>query len=226
MPADIEFEDKEAQDIIPLTELDKDDAKADDDIIEIAEFDQHYPYDDDESLEHGSLLDPADLEDKDFIELFDIEEDGSIEDEEMKELSEAEEKAVEAELSRFFEDALEDETGDENNTHPPVEKFSERDTDLNLSTTAAALLSGAGKIDRPATLLTQDPTKKEPASNADNTAVVSPEQIDQAIERIVNEKLAGRVENIIYEVIEKAVKREIEQLKASLLGDSTPDNRR
>jgi hypothetical protein len=211
------------------------------DIIEITKFDQHFP-DDDEVLEHAGLLDPSGLEDEDFLELFDIEEEGPMDDEEMRELSESEEKAVEAELSRFFDDALEDETAIENNTPQPVEKFSKLDTDLDLAMTAAELSSGPGKIDRPDTPFPQDPTnekervplpkdqseKDDPmqkdslASNAGDSPIVSPEQIDQAIERIINKKLAGRIEHIIYEIIEKTVKREIDRLKASLLEDSTP----
>ncbi len=246
MQADIEFEREEGQEIIPLAQLDEDDIETDDNVIEITEFDRHFPNDDDEASEHASLLDPSDLDDKDFIELFDIEEEGSMQDEEIKELSESEEKAVEAELSRFFDDALEDETGIENNTPPPDDKFSEQDTGLDLSMTAAALSSGAAKIGRPASHFPQDAIgKKEatslpkdqsgmnkpvqadlPASDSGSSPVVSPEQIDRAIERIINEKLAGRIEHIIYEIIEKAVKKEIERLKASLLGDSTPDKNR
>ena len=64
--------------------------------------------------------------------------------------------------------------------------------------------------------------KDSSASNAGDSPVVSPEQIDQAIERIINKKLAGRIEHIIYEIIEKTVKREIDRLKTSLLEDSTP----
>jgi hypothetical protein len=211
------------------------------DIIEITKFDQHFP-DDDEVIEHAGLLDPSGLEDEDFLELFDIEKEGPMDDEEMRELSESEEKAVEAELSRFFDDALEDETAIENNTPQPVEKFSKLDTDLDLAMTAAELSSGPGKIDRPDTPFPQDPTnekervplpkdqseKDDPmqkdslASNAGDSPIVSPEQIDQAIERIINKKLAGRIEHIIYEIIEKTVKREIDRLKASLLEDSTP----
>ena len=211
------------------------------DIIEITKFDQHFP-DDDEVLEHAGLLDPSGLEDEDFLELFDIEEEGPMDDEEMRELSESEEKAEEAELSRFFDDALEDETAIENNTPQPVEKLSKLDTDLDLTMTAAALSSGPGKIDRPDTPFPQDPTNEKEraslpkdqsekdgpmqkdslASNAGDSPVVSPEQIDQAIERIINKKLAGRIEHIIYEIIEKTVKREIDRLKASLLEDSTP----
>ena len=66
--------------------------------------------------------------------------------------------------------------------------------------------------------------KDSPAANAGDFAGISPEQVDQAIERIINQKLAGRIEHIIYEIIEKAVKREIDRLKESLLEDNTPDD--
>jgi len=167
-----------------------------------------------------------------------------MEDGEMRKLSESEENAVEAELSRFFDDALEDETEIKNNAPQPVEKFSGLDTDLDLAATAAALSSGAGKFNRfdtpsplfpdnekAAASLPKDQSgknehmqKDSPASNAGDSSVVSPEKIDQAIERIINEKLAGRIEHIIYEIIEKAVKREIARLKESLLDDSTPED--
>lgn len=52
----------------------------------------------------------------------------------------------------------------------------------------------------------------------------APEQIDAAIERVINEKFSGRIENIIYEVIEKAVAKEIDRLKGVLLGSTPPDD--
>jgi hypothetical protein len=248
MPADIEFEREEGEEIIPLAELGNNDVETDDDIIEISEFDQHFPDDeeeeDEEAFAHADLLEPSGLADEDFLELFDIEDEGPMEDEELRELSESEEKAVETELSRFFDDTSEDETGIENNAPQPVEKFSELGTDSDLAMAAAALSSGAGKFNRPDTPFPQNPSieneaaslpkdqfeknehmlKDSAASNASGSPVVSPEQIDQTIERIINEKLAGRIEHIIYEIIEKAVKREIDRLKESLLDDSTSDD--
>jgi hypothetical protein len=244
MPADIEFEREVGEEIVPLAKLDNDDVETDDDIIEISEFDQQFPEDDDEAFAHADLLDPSGLADEDFLELFDIEDEGPMEDEEMRELSESEEKDVETELSRFFDDTSEDETGIENNAPQPVEKFSGLGTDSDLAMAAAALSSGAGKFNRPDTPFPQNPTgekeaaslpkdqfeknehmlKDLAASNASGSPVVSPEQIDQTIERIINEKLAGRIEHIIYEIIEKAVKREIDRLKESLLDDSSPDD--
>jgi hypothetical protein len=243
--ADIELVREEGEEIIPLAEFDNGYVETEDDIIEITEFDQHFPDDDEEALEQATLLDPSGLEEEDFRELFDLEEEGPMEDEKMRDLSESEEKAVEAELSRFFDDALVDEAGIENKAPQSVEKFFEPDTDLDLAMTAAALSSGTGNIDHSDTPFPQDPTKEKEAaslakdqsgenehmpkdsaaSKAGDSPVVSPEQIDQAIERIINEKLAGRIEHIIYEIIEKAVKREIDRLKESLLEDSTPEDK-
>ena len=230
MLADIEFEREEGDGIISLAELDSDDVETDDDIIEITEFDQHFLDDDDETLAHAGLLDASDLKDEDFLELFDIEEEGPMGDEEMGELSESEEKAVDPELSRFFNDSPENETRKEDNAPQPVEKFPEPDIDLELAMTAATLSAGTGKLDRPEPLFPPDPAdekdgnmqKDSPKPIAGNSSGVSPEAIDRAIERIINEKLAGRIEHIIYEIIEKSVKREIDRLKESMLEDSPP----
>jgi hypothetical protein len=49
-------------------------------------------------------------------------------------------------------------------------------------------------------------------------------QIDAAIERVINEKFAGKIENIICEVIEKAVAKEIDRLKSVLMDSARPDD--
>lgn len=232
--ADINFEHEAGDEIIPLAELDDDGAEGVEDIIEITEFDQHYgdDEDDDDDLEQIDLLDPSNLNDEDFLELFDIEEEGPLEDEKLKRLSASEEKAVDAELSRFFEDTLEDEAGKKNKGLPPTDNFFALDTDSKLARAAASLSSATGEFDRPDTSFPPDSDSEEdhhmrkdfPATNAGDFPPISSEQIDQAIERIVNEKLAGRIEHVIYEIIEKAVKREIDRLKESLLEDSTSDD--
>jgi hypothetical protein len=52
---------------------------------------------------------------------------------------------------------------------------------------------------------------------------ITPGQIDAAIEHVISEKFSGKIENIIYEVIEKAVSKEIERLKEILLENSLPE---
>jgi hypothetical protein len=49
---------------------------------------------------------------------------------------------------------------------------------------------------------------------------VTYDQIDAILERVIKDKFGGKIETIIYEVIEKAVSKEIERLKGALL-DST-----
>jgi hypothetical protein len=58
----------------------------------------------------------------------------------------------------------------------------------------------------------------------EEVASFSPSQIDAAIERVINEKFSGRIENIIYDVIEKAVAKEIARLKGVLLDTPAADD--
>jgi hypothetical protein len=51
---------------------------------------------------------------------------------------------------------------------------------------------------------------------------VTPDQIDAMLERVIKDKLGGKIENIIYEVIEKAVSKEINRLKGALISNSSP----
>ena len=229
MLTDLEFEHEEDKDIIPTAELDNDEIDTDDDIIEIIEFDRHY--EDDEVIEQAGLANRSAQEDGDFLDLFDADEKGPSEDEQMRELSESEEKAVEDEMRLFFDDVFQEKSEIEDNAAQPVEDFSERDTNLDLTMAAAALSSGVGKKD--AASPPKDPSETDehlraysPASNNGDTTSVSSVQINQAIERIINEKFAGRIEHIIYEIIEKAVKKEIDRLKESLLEDRPHEDHR
>ena len=229
MLTDLEFEYEENKDIIPTAELDNNEIDTDDDIIEIIEFDRHY--EDDEVIEQAGLSNRSAQEDGDFLDLFDADEERPPEDEEMRELSDSEEKAVEDEMRLFFDDVFQDNSETEDNAAQLVEDFSERDTNLDLTMAAAALSSGVDKKD--AAPFPKDPSETDehlrthsPASNSGDTTIVSPGQIDQAIERIINEKFAGRIEHIIYEIIEKAVKKEIDRLKESLLEDRPHEDHR
>jgi len=49
---------------------------------------------------------------------------------------------------------------------------------------------------------------------------VTPDQIEAVLERIISDKLGGKIEGIIYEVIEKAVSKEIDRLKGALLDNA------
>ena len=53
-------------------------------------------------------------------------------------------------------------------------------------------------------------------------ARIPPEEIEAAVERVIERKLGGTIEATILRVIETAVTREIERLKQLLLEDETP----
>jgi hypothetical protein len=216
-------------DVISLADFDDDDAEIEEDIIEITEFDHHYPEEEGELLEHAGILDPSGLEDEGFLELFEIEAESPTEDEVMKALSESEEKAVEAELSRLFDDTLEDEALFENNATKPAEESSAPSPDWAL--TASALSAGAGKTDHPGQLFAKYQHERDKrlmedfrGSNKGESQSITSAQIDMAIERVINEKFADRIEQIIYETIEKAVSKEIARLKGDLLEGSSRDD--
>jgi hypothetical protein len=214
----------------PLAESQDNEVDSLDGIIEITEFDQHFPEIDEESLQNADFLNTSDLKDEDFLELFDIGDEDSEAEEDMKMLGASEEEVEAAETSRFFDDPLVENLEIANDITQADEKFSEMDPDL--AETAASFTSAAGNFDHPDPQFSNisnneiEPgmPKKSSTPNAENLPTVSTEQIDQAIERIINEKLAGRIEHIIYEIIERTVKREIDKLKESLLNDNFPED--
>ena len=53
--------------------------------------------------------------------------------------------------------------------------------------------------------------------DAPESLPVTPDQIDSILERVIKDKFGGNIEAIIYEVIEKAVSKEIDRLKGALL---------
>ena len=52
------------------------------------------------------------------------------------------------------------------------------------------------------------------------TLSLSPEQIDEALERIVKRMYSEKIESMIAEMIEKAVTKEIERMKGTLIDDA------
>ncbi len=66
--------------------------------------------------------------------------------------------------------------------------------------------------------------KNKTIEGMDELPAVPPGQIDAAIERVISEKFSGKIENIIYEVIEKAVAKEIDRVKGALMGSNTMDD--
>ncbi|MDB4442251.1 hypothetical protein N9219_02405 [bacterium] len=77
----------------------------------------------------------------------------------------------------------------------------------------------------PAEPLAEEATEDEnqPAvEDAIESLSVTPDQIDSIIERVIKDKIGGNIENIIYEIIEKAVSKEIDRLKGALLDHESP----
>jgi hypothetical protein len=78
--------------------------------------------------------------------------------------------------------------------------------------------------------LPEEPPVEEKVADEDHPAVedkteplpVTPDQIDAILEDAIKNKLSGKIENIIYEVIEKAVSKEIDRLKTALLYNTGP----
>ena len=78
--------------------------------------------------------------------------------------------------------------------------------------------------------LPAEPLAEEAAEDENQPAVedaieslpVTPDQIDSIIERVIKDKFGGNIENIIYEIIEKAVSKEIDRLKGALLDHDSP----
>jgi len=62
------------------------------------------------------------------------------------------------------------------------------------------------------------------AEKADVPLPVSAEQIDAILERVIKDKFGGKIENVIYDVIEKAVSKEIDRLKGALLDSGEGDH--
>ena len=63
--------------------------------------------------------------------------------------------------------------------------------------------------------------EKETASDTPEPIPLSPEQVDEALERVIKKMYADKIDSILTEIIETAVTKEIEQLKALLIKDTT-----
>jgi len=59
--------------------------------------------------------------------------------------------------------------------------------------------------------------EKETASDTPEPIPLSPEQVDEALERVIKKMYADKIDSMLTEVIEKTVTKEIQRLKALLL---------
>ncbi|MBA3018339.1 MAG: hypothetical protein KJ550_05085 [Proteobacteria bacterium] len=65
--------------------------------------------------------------------------------------------------------------------------------------------------------------EKKTTSDTPESINLSPEQVDEALERVIKKMYADKIDSMLTEVIEKTVTKEIEQLKALLLEDTKID---
>ena len=90
-------------------------------------------------------------------------------------------------------------------------------------------LSSDSTTDPAVASLPEDPSEDDENAEKDLQTVqdtsdalaVTPDQIDSVLEGVIREKFSGKIENIIHEAIEKAVSKEIDRLKGSLLDNNS-----
>ena len=266
---DFEFEtdDEDENMVVALDEPEDIGAQANDDIIEITEFDEYFPEDDEPGSEPEELLDLSDVDEDDFLELIEVEEDAPANDEKIMNFGDPEAESIDADINRFFSEAIKEEVSFEDKSPGPLDDIAAdgitgdmMPVDSELSMETARLLPAGRSED----IISEDhpisdtqgppdaflPGQLEPEpevaslptdqamdggndaqeSFPDKSAAVtlpanlSPEQIETAIERVIDEKFSGQIENIICDVIEKAVTREIRRLKESLFQNDSPES--
>ena len=95
-----------------------------------------------------------------------------------------------------------------------------------------SFLSKDSATDPDAALLPEEPPAETETAEDVRSAVefaseslpVTPDQIYSILERVIKDKFDGNIETIIHEVIEKAVSKEIDRLKGTLLDSIGPGN--
>jgi len=90
------------------------------------------------------------------------------------------------------------------------------------STPEPAVASLPGEDEVPQTEENMLGDDQEAEEEADEPLPVSSDQIDAILESAIKEKFGGKIENVIYEVIAKAVSKEIDRLKDALLDTGEP----
>ena len=123
-------------------------------------------------------------------------------------------------------------------TIPPADEDEEFDFSYDSSEISQQVdrldtfLSGDSTAEPEVASLPENPLAEEKTVDEDQPEVedtteslaVTADQIDSMLERVIKDKLGGKIETIIYEVIEKAVSKEIDRLKGALLDDTGPGN--
>ena len=230
-----EFDDdttEEEDDIIEITEFDEHFPKEAEKKLERAGVLDAAEPDEEEFLELIEVEDDGQTEDEEIIEVNQSEEQ-IVQDEIDNFFSETlgEEPEFESDDTQPVEETPAMDTMMTMDTLTPPSE----DEEFNFSFDPSQI---SQKVDRLDTFLSSDSTTEpemalqpedqfEDDENAeeDQQAVqdtgdapaVTPDQINSLLERVIKEKFSGKIEDIIYEAIEKAVSKEIDRLKGSLL---------
>jgi hypothetical protein len=242
--------DPESEDlIVPLEDIDTDSVEDEEDIIEITEFDQHFPAEDEKALEQAGVLEATEPWDEDDLEFLEVEEIDQEEDEKPLK-SAANDEIANFQPIDFISDTVDEESKPDDDIAGPVEGISTPAPEPaaaaeNLTAGTDELIFDTNtkeisrQVDKLDAFLNDDAAPEpESASFADESSredkkplqkiltpgseapAVSPELVTAAVERVISDKFSGKIEKIIYEVIEKVVSKEIERLKGTLLESS------
>jgi hypothetical protein len=235
---------EDSKDIIAAAEQKEN--QEEEEIIEITEFDEHFPTVKD-LVEPEEAFSESKAQPDDSPEIFEIDEESFEQRKETVSLSDSEDERIDHEAMFDAQSDL------ENNITDKLEKLAAMEPDDVMSAALAASVTDKADLisDSKEEFTEADPyiselsatepdetTPSEEQPAVEESAIdtemqqqltgaalnVTPELLDAALERLINEKFSGRIEKIMYEVIEKAVTKEINRLKEILLDGSSHED--
>ncbi|MGD8945646.1 MAG: hypothetical protein PVI62_03260, partial [Desulfobacterales bacterium] len=235
---------EDSKDIIAAAEQKEN--QEEEEIIEITEFDEHFPTVKD-LVEPEEAFSESKAQPDDSPEIFEIDEESFEQRKETVSLSDSEDERIDHEAMFDAQSDL------ENNITDKLEKLAAMEPDDVMSAALAASVTDKADLisDSKEEFTETDPyiselsatepdetTPSEEQPAVEELAIdtemqqqltgaalnVTPELLDAALERLINEKFSGRIEKIMYEVIEKAVTKEINRLKEILLDGSSHED--
>ena len=192
--------------------------KDEEEIIEITEFDQHFSADEEITLNQTGMVDPSKTDEDDILELIDVEEDIPFEEKGLIEFSDSPPETGEAEINPVLSDGIDPDFI--SRQVDPINQVSHQDGTVEIEIALSPVDQVAEEEKKDDTVLEE--LKVGQAIDELSTRPMG--DINAAVEQILNEKLSDRIEEIIYEVIEKAVAKEINRLKRALLGNESIDD--
>jgi len=218
-------------------------------IIEITEFDEHFPTDQDLTEPEDASVE-SELQPDDSVDIVEADKDRFEREAATTGLSDSENDSIDHEAVLDSETNLENDLGDNLEKLAAMEPGDIMSAAIAMSASQKADVISDSEEEsteadhaHPSISDVSAAKPDETSPSEEQTAVeesaldtetqqqltsvplnVTPELIDAAIERLINEKFSGRIEDIMYEVIEKAVTKEIDRLKEILLDGSPAED--